>query len=181
MQMADRGSDVERLLAIEEIRDLALRYAHALLALDSDLWLSLWERSPAPAPAPALDVHWARAAEERFADIRSAVSASGRGATMLHVTNHMVRLTDPTSAQGRVQCLALLDRGHRFIEQSILYEDDYVVQDGRWAFRRRRHLLWFGQGRDPHPVDQPRADWPNSQSGADNLLGMMTRFPAIVA
>jgi hypothetical protein len=147
-------------LAEAEIRRLALRYADAFLTRDAASMLSLWGPMDPPAEPPALDEHWARSLVGRWQDL---------GTTMLHVTNHLIWFDDERHARGRVFCLAQLDRGDVFIDQTILYDDRYVRVDGSWRFRVRRHLLWFGAERSQHPMRQPAANWPESQSGSGTL------------
>ena len=72
----------------------------------------------------------------------------GLGPTVLAVCNHIVEIDDADNAHGSVYCLAQIDMGERFIDQSILYQDCYVRRDGRWLFEVRRHTLWFGS-REP--------------------------------
>ncbi len=88
---------------------------------------------------------------------------------MLHVTNHLVWFDDERHARGRVFCLAQLDRGEAFVDQSIVYEDRYVDEGAGWRFECRDHLLWFGSARPVHPMGQASADWPRSQVGRGTL------------
>jgi hypothetical protein len=148
------------LLAEAEIRRLALVYADAFLTRDEASMLSLWAPMDPPAEPPALDERWAHLLVARWQTL---------GPTMLHVTNHLIRFDDEQHARGRVFCLAQLDRGAAFIDQSILYDDRYVRVDGSWRFQLRRHLLWFGAQRTQHPMRQPAANWPESQLGSGTL------------
>jgi len=153
------------LQAHHEIRQLALRYCHAWLMRDDAMMAALWDRADAPAPKPDLDAYWVDALLPRWGAL---------GTTVLHVTNHLIEL-DGDTAEGRVYCLAQLDRGAELVEQSIVYEDRYVRRDGRWLFAVRRHLLWFGEGR-ANPLDQPDADWPRSQVGRGTVPAELTPF-----
>lgn len=142
------------------IRALVASYAYAVLTADTELWLSLWQPRAEPLEDRlSLDVHWARAVSERWDSL---------GTVVLHVTTHLIRRLGPDRAEGRVFCLAELDRtvqGRRsFIEQTIVYEDEYACTDGSWRFATRRHLLWYGRSL-PNPREQPPADWPSSQVG----------------
>ena len=51
----------ETLAAIEEIRQLAYRYAYAQDFRDRELLLSLWAETEEPAASPEIDVHTVRA------------------------------------------------------------------------------------------------------------------------
>lgn len=160
MKLTWQMRDVDRLSAEAEIRDLALKYAHAFLVRDEDLMLSLWAPLDPPAEPPILDRTWANALVARWREL---------GTTMLHVTNHLITFEDEQHASGHVQCLAQLDRGSGFVEQSILYEDAYVRDGGAWRFAKRDHRLWFGLLREPHPMSQEDAEWPSSQVGSGTL------------
>lgn len=148
------------MLAEAEIRRLALAYADAFLVRDDAAMLSLWAPAELPAPPPTLDGHWARSLVARWQNL---------GTTMLHVTNHTVWIDDARHARGRVFCLAQLDRGDTFIDQSIVYEDRYVDGVAGWQFETRCHLLWFGAARSEHPMRQALAGWPASQIGRGTL------------
>jgi hypothetical protein len=150
----------ERYVAEAEIRRLALDYADAFLVRDAQLMLSLWAPVDPPANPPDFDAGWARALIGRW---------DTPTVSVLHVTNHLIWFDDATHAHGRVYCLAQLDQGEGFVDQSIIYEDTYVVDDARWRFAIRRHLLWFGVKRPEHPLHQPPAHWPESQFGAGSL------------
>lgn len=164
---ADGRAVLDRLAADRDIRDLALRYCQAWLERDPAMLRRLWAPRADPAPHPDLDAHWVERLLPRWDQL---------GTTLLHVTNHLVDI-DGYRARGRVYCLAQLDRGDTFVEQSIVYEDVYVRHEDRWLFDVRRHLLWFGQERAPHPLEQPAADWPRSQIGAGTLPADLTPFP----
>ncbi|MFL5846630.1 MAG: nuclear transport factor 2 family protein [Solirubrobacteraceae bacterium] len=159
-------SELRKLTDERDIRDLALRYGHAWLTFDDELMRSLWHRRAEPAAAPDLDADWVDALLPRWKRL---------GTTVLHVTSHLVAL-DGDTARGRVYCLAQLDRGEGFVEQTIVYEDDYVRRDGRWGFDLRRHLLWFGEQR-ANPLAQEPARWPRSQVGRGTVPEDLTAFP----
>ncbi len=144
------------LLAVHEIRQLAYRYALAHDSRDAALLLSLWAETEQPLDWPYIDIHRVRSDTERWFK---------KGPTTHIVANHLVDLTSPHEAEGYVYCLAQNDFGEQFVDQTILYRDAYVRRDGRWLFRRRLHLLWFGQERERHPYRQPDADWPSHQIG----------------
>jgi hypothetical protein len=151
----------------EQLRQLALLYCHAWLMRDDALMVSLWHREPTPCTAGELDAYWVDELLPRWRSL---------GTTMLHVTNHLIAI-DGDRAEGRVYCLAQLDRDAELQEQTIVYEDRYVRADGRWLFSRRRHLLWFGERR-PNPLAELEpACWPRSQVGRGTIPEDLTPFP----
>ncbi len=152
----------ERVWAVHEIEQLAFRYAHAFATRDRELMLSLWSETDSPAPLPALDIHRLRRDLDRW--------WASLGQVMLLVTNHVIDLGDGgDAASGAVYCLAQIDGGHLFIDQTIVYRDRYVRRGDGWRFAVREHLLWFGQARDRHPLHQPVANWPRRQVGTGVL------------
>jgi SnoaL-like domain len=151
---------LEQLWATHEIRRLALRYALAVDSRDRELLLSLWAETGEPATAPDIDVHTVRSEAARW---------FRKGPTIHFVGNHLVDLHGPDTASGSVYAWAQLDLGEEFVDQAILYQDRYVRRDGRWLFLTRRHLLWFGQERDRHPIRQPPATWPRGYVGRGTL------------
>lgn len=158
---------IDRLTSLAEIRQLAYDYAYAVDTLDWELMNRLWVETETPEPFPILDIHAIRKLPEKFAD---------QGASMLAVANHRIHFEDPDSATGTVYCLAFVDR-KQFIEQSIIYVDDYRRVDGTWRFLKRNHLLVWGR-EAANPMQQPEANWPLGQVGAGNAAELLRHRPA---
>ncbi|MEM7410920.1 MAG: nuclear transport factor 2 family protein [Myxococcota bacterium] len=154
-------NDVERLLALEEIRQLAQRYSIYLDARDLDRLVELF--TP--------DVRVGREARGRDA-LRANFDAQlrGVGITFLHVGNHAIEL-DPSGekATGVVYCRGEIQQGgidaKRWIVQAIQYHDRYVRHEGHWYFERRNHLLVYGADLGTNPLSLPPAHWPRSATG----------------
>jgi hypothetical protein len=144
------------LRAKDEIRQLAYRYAFAHDSRDAELLLSLWAETDEPLEYPYIDIHRVRRDTDHW---------FRKGPTTHIVANHLIDFDSLDAAHGSVYCLAQVDFGDRFVDQTILYRDQYVRLDERWLFRERMHLLWFGQGRERHPYRQDDAHWPKSQVG----------------
>ncbi len=190
---------LERVVARDEIRQLAYRYADAVDRRDIDLMVSLF------APDARFGSYGTGAEACRKL---SEESLSQVGVAVLLVANHIIdfdvdepvrldRLVDAgsasgapstgpgaaspaesdaagdtgsRSASGSVWCLGLVDDHQEgFIEQLIKYEDSYVRVGGQWLFARRRHLLWYGTPRWVSPLDQEPAKWPRSQVGRGSI------------
>lgn len=149
-----------RLLARDEIRELAHRYAVALDARDLDALVALFVE----------DVRVGRDASGREA-LRSDFDRQLRaiGVSILLVGNHVIDVDGDDRASGIVYCSAQIQDGERWIRQAIRYDDDYARRDGRWLFVRRRHLLWYGVEEPRNPLDQPPAEWPKSHTGKGTL------------
>ncbi len=153
-------TDVEKLLAYEEIRQLASRYAVYSDARDMDKLVDLY----------IPDVRVGRDTYGHDA-LRSDMDRAfrGVGVTFLHVGNHVIDLTDDDHASGIVYCRGEIQDGgpdtERWIIHAIQYHDTYERRDGRWLFVRRKHFLVYGAEFGVNPLLQEPANWPASQTG----------------
>jgi ketosteroid isomerase-like protein len=148
--------DVERLLAYEQIRQLASRYALAVDSRDLDTLVSLFVD----------DVVVGGDAVGREA-LRAQFNGSLREVqrTFLFVGTHVIDLVDADRATGSVYCKGEIQTGDRWIHQAILYSDRYARRDGRWFFVRRVHRLWYGAEGGVNPLTLPPANWPEHHDG----------------
>ncbi len=152
---------VARLWAVNEIRQLAYAYAYGFDTRDVELVRSLWADTEEPAPPNVMDGHYAKGAEfERWFDM---------GPSILFVGNHRIVFDDDENAHGSVYCLVQVETEGMFIDQTIMYQDRYTLQDGRWLFVRRDHQLWFGEERESNPFEQEPANWPERTIGRGTL------------
>jgi uncharacterized protein (TIGR02246 family) len=147
---------VEELLAYEEIRQLAARYALAVDSRDLDRLVGLF-------------VDDVQVGRETFG--RDALKASfdqslrGIGRSILNVGTHVIDLLDDDQATGHVYCKGEIQDGDRWIHQAILYRDRYERRAGRWCFVRRRHELWYGAEVGTNPLTLAPANWPEHHDG----------------
>lgn len=158
--MTNDMTDIEKLLAYEEIRQLASRYAIAADARDLDTLVDLF--------VPDVRVGRERSGREALhADFDQSFRAVG--VTFLHVGNHAIDLTDADHATGIVYCRAEIQDGgpdsDRWIIHTIQYHDTYARAEGRWLFVRRKHYLVYGAELGVNPLSLPAANWPASQTG----------------
>ena len=159
------GLTPDDLVAIEEIRGLALRYALAVDRRDLDALVALFVDD---VDAGAHGVG-REALKASFTESLRAV-----GVTMLFVGNHLVELDadDHDLARGTVYCLGRIQAGPgspRMIEQAIQYSDRYRWSDGEWRFVGRKHELFWGVELDERPLAQPPAHWPANQVGVGTV------------
>ena len=150
----------EKLIAHEEIRQLAARYALAVDSRDLDTLVDLFVE----------DVQVGRADRGREA-LRASFEASLRsvGVTILNVGTHVIDLVDETHAVGKVYCKGEVERAGRWIHQAILYDDTYERREGRWYFVRRKHLLWYDAEVGKSPLGLPPVDRLESQEGLGTI------------
>lgn len=146
---------LERVIARDEIRDLAYRYAVAIDSRDLDTLVSLF----------VSDVRVGREAGREALCRSFEASLSEIGVSILFVGNHVIDFADAKHATGIVYCRGQIQDGERWIEQAIQYRDSYERRGQRWLFVRRVHLLWYGVETAERPLDQAPANWPERHVG----------------
>lgn len=153
---------LDRLVAHEEIRQLASRYAVAVDSRDLDVLVALFVD----------DVQVGRSARGRDA-LRTSFDESLRaiGVSILNVGTHVVDLVDEDHATGTVYCHGEIQDGERWIHQAIAYRDTYERRDGTWLFVRRVHELFYGAEVGVNPLGLRPANWPEHHDGRGTLPG----------
>ncbi len=146
---------VERLVAYEEIRQLASRYTLALDSRNLDDLVALFV-----ADVSAGTEHGRAALRAQFE-----VALRDIGRTFLLVGTHVIDLVDADHATGSVYCRGEIQDGDRWIHQAILYDDRYERRDESWLFVGRRHRLWYGAEVGVNPLTLPPANWPARHDG----------------
>lgn len=153
-------TDVERLLAYEEIRQLASRYAVYSDARDMDALVALY----IPDVRVGRDTYGHAALRQDFD-----AAFRGVGITFLQVGTHLIDLVDADHATGIVYCRGEIQDGgpesDRFIIHAIQYHDTYERREGHWLFVRRKHFLVYGAELGTNPLGLAPAEWPKSQTG----------------
>jgi ketosteroid isomerase-like protein len=157
---ADGLTAVERVVARDEIRQLAYRYALAIDSRDVDLLVSLF----VPDVRVGRDRSGHQVLRESWLESLGAI-----GVSILFVGNHLIDFEDPAHAIGGVYCRGQIQDGERWIEQAIHYRDRYEKRDGSWLFVRRVHRLWYGVETAERPLDQAPANWPEHHAGRGTL------------
>ena len=151
--------DVQRLVACDQIRQLASRYALAIDARDLDALVALFVDD-----VRVGDAHGREALRRDFDQQLRAI-----GVSILFVGNHVIDFDDADHARGVVYCRAEIQDGDRWVVQAIQYRDRYERRDSHWLFVRRQHLLWYGAEQASSPVDQPPAEWPKRSTGRGTI------------
>jgi ketosteroid isomerase-like protein len=147
---------LERLVAHDEIRMLASRYAVAVDTRDLDSLVALF----VPDVRVGGDAAGHDALRASFAGSLAAI-----GVSILQVGTHAIDVVDPDHATGVQYTAGQVEDGGRWIHQSIVYRDTYERRDGRWLFVRRVHELFHGVEAWRNPLDQEPADWPRHPDG----------------
>ncbi len=156
----EQMKDVEKLLAYEEIRQLAYRYALATDSRDIDALVELFVEDV----QVGRDTFGREALRANFDEQLRAV-----GITILFVANHIIDFDDDEHARGIVYCKGEVQDGESWIHQAIQYRDSYERRDGKWLFVRRRHLLWYGSEIGENPLALPPAKWPAHHKGRGTI------------
>lgn len=152
------------LVACEEIRQLASRYAVLLNHRDLDGLAELF----------VPDVRIGRDLTGRAALRANMAGQLADGhRTILQVTNQVIDVEDADHATGIVGTRGEIERGDEWVIQVIEYHDTYERRDGRWLFVRRRHYLWYGADMLTRPNVLPDAEWPTNQTGKGVLPEIM--------
>ena len=166
--MSGPGADrIAWLVAHEQIRQLASRYAVALDARDLDTLVSLF-------------VDDVRVGRDQVGHDALRASFAGQlkdlGVTILLVGNHVIDVVDDDHASGIVSCRGEIEMGEQWVVQAIQYHDSYERRDGDWLFVRRRHLLFYGADMLQRPIGLPLAHWPASPTGKGELPEVLTTW-----
>ena len=127
--------DVTRLLAYEEIRQLAARYAVAVDRRDLDALVELFIDDV----RVGRDNYGRDALRANFEEQLAAI-----GPSILNIGTHQIDLIDDDHATGHVYCKCEVGDGDRWIHQAIRYDDTYERRDGHWYIVRRLHKLFYG-------------------------------------
>jgi len=153
---------LDRLVAHDEIRLLASRYAVAVDSRDLDALVDLF----VPDVRVGRDDTGRPALRSSFEQSLAAV-----GVTILHVGTHTIDVVDDDHATGVQYSSGQVEEDGRWIHQSIVYRDAYERRDGRWLFVRRVHELFHGVEAWRNPLDQEPAEWPRRSTGRGTAPG----------
>ena len=155
-----------RLLAKESIRDLVLDYSSAVADKDTEFMSSLFVDDADFGP-------YGKGPDALQELMQKTMGSLEMG--IILITNHRIRFVDDTKAEGEVwaRCFAQnTDEG--YYEQVIKYVDTYRRTSvdnsgvGIWKFETRKHLLWFGEGKES-PLLQNEANWPSKNIGVGRI------------
>ncbi len=165
--LADLQARVERLEALDEIRQLAAKYAVALDMRDLDALVNLFVDDvgvPGKRRGRAALRAWYDAAMHR--DLLG--SAHG-------VLGHVIDVHDADNASGLVYSRNDLETESVWIIELLAYLDSYQRRDGHWYFVRRTPLFWYQTDVTSPPLGPDKMRWPGSR-GHDG--GFHDAFPS---
>lgn len=147
-----------QLLARDEMRQLAERYALAVDCRDLDSLVALF--------IPDVDCGRFGSGREALREsFESQLRPGEESVSMLLVANHVIDFDDEAHAHGIVYGIAEATMPEGWVRQAIQYHDRYELREEHWLFVRRKHLLWYGVVLPYNPMEQPPAQWPKRQVG----------------
>lgn len=137
-------TDLERLVAIEDIRTLAMKYSHYRDALYLDELANLFaEDGSCEFGARFGGTVNGRAAIRRHFD-GSRHYGGGRPYGTVHaISTHWVEMTGENTAEGRCYLTDYVCDTDEPLKFVIIYDDSYIRIDGTWKFQcRRLEMIW---------------------------------------
>lgn len=165
---------IDRLEALDQIRQLPAKYALALDMRDMDAMVSLFPP----------DVRVGREAIGRAA-LRAYMDGALRSpftGTSHHIGGHVIEFDDPDHAHGVVYSkneheTPVADGPGEWVIMQMMYLDDYVRQDGRWYFERRLPLYWYATDLNKPPVGDKKMRWPGGEWSEGNFHKLFPSYP----
>lgn len=145
-------SRLDRLESLDQLRQLAAKYALALDMRDADAWVGLF-----PEDVKVGGGAVGRAALRAWFDQTMRQTFTG---TAHHIGNHIIEFQGPDVADGVVYSKNEHEVGDQWIIMQMMYFDRYERIDGRWFFRRRLPLYWYAADLNAPPVGDAKMRWP---------------------
>ena len=154
---------IDRLESLDEIRQLAAKYALSLDMRDMDAHVNLF----VPDIRASRD-KVGRAHLKRWLDDTLRLQFTG---TSHHIGNHIIEFDDADHAHGVVYSkneheTPCADGRSEWIIMQMLYWDNYERRDGRWYFCRRLPCYWYATDINQPPVGDNKMRWPDREAYA---------------
>jgi SnoaL-like domain len=152
--LGDLEARIERLEALDEIRQLAAKYAVALDMRDLDALVNLFVDDVG---VPGR--HRGRAALRAWydAEMRHNLLGSAHG-----VLGHVIDVHDSDRATGLVYSRNDLETESVWVIELLAYLDSYERREGHWYFARRTPLFWYQSDITDPPVGPGKMRWPHA-------------------
>lgn len=152
MSNEDIEKRLDRIESLDEIRQLAAKYALSLDMRDLDAHVGLF--------APDIRVsreQTGRRHLKRWLDDTLRLQFTG---TAHHIGGHIIEFSDPNHATGVVYSKNEHETGPEWVIMQMLYWDAYERIDGRWYFRRRLPCYWYATDINKPPIGERKMRWP---------------------
>ncbi|MSQ25893.1 MAG: nuclear transport factor 2 family protein [Dehalococcoidia bacterium] len=143
---------LDRLLSLDQIRQLASRYAHAVDSRDLHSLAALFVD----------DVSLGAGGTGRDALKRNFDTRLRRFTTTIHfVCNHIIDFDSADRAHGLVYTRAEHEMESKWIVLALQYQDTYERRAGQWFFVRRKPLPWYASDMLERPTGPRKIRWPD--------------------
>ncbi|KUI21601.1 hypothetical protein AU193_13630 [Mycobacterium sp. GA-1285] len=159
--LADLEARIERLEALDEIRQLAAKYAVALDMRDLDALVNLFVDD---VKVPGERRSRAALREWYDAELRQNLLGSGHG-----VLGHVIDVHDSDTATGLVYSRNDLETESVWVIEMLAYLDSYQRRDAHWYFLKRTPLFWYESDITDPPVGPQKMRWPGRPRHDGNL------------
>ncbi len=164
---------IDRLEALDEIRQLTAKYALCLDMRDMDAMVTLFPD----------DVRVGKDANGRLA-LRAYMDRTLRSpftGTSHHIGGHIIEFDDPDHAHGicysKNEHETPVENGpDEWVIMQMMYADDYVREGGRWYFARRLPLYWYATDLNKPPVGENKMRWPGTDWAESNFHKLFPSF-----
>nr|WP_090345408.1 nuclear transport factor 2 family protein [Mycolicibacterium malmesburyense]CRL77738.1 hypothetical protein CPGR_04392 [Mycolicibacterium malmesburyense] len=159
--LTDLEARIERLEALDEIRQLAAKYAVALDMRDLDALVNLFV-DDVKVPGK---LHGRAALRDWYdTELRHNLLGSAHG-----VLGHVIDIHDTLTASGLVYSRNDLETESVWVIEMLAYLDSYERREGHWYFLRRTPLFWYESDITDPPVGAQKMRWPGRPRHDGNL------------
>jgi hypothetical protein len=164
----DLEARIDRLESLDEIRQLAAKYALCLDMRDMDAMVNLFDANVRVGKDAC-----GRKALRAYMDqtLRSPFTGTSH-----HVGGHIIEFDDPDHAQGICYSKNEHETGDEWVIMQMMYADDYVRVDRRWYFVRRLPLYWYATDLNKPPIGDKKMRWPDTDWVEGNFHKLFPSF-----
>lgn len=146
---------IDRLESLDEIRQLAAKYALSLDMRDLDAHVNLFAEDIKVSRDKT-----GRAHLKRWLDDTLRQQFTG---TSHHIGNHVIEFGSDDHAHGVVYSKNEHETGDEWVIMQMLYWDNYERINGRWYFRRRLPCYWYASDINKPPLGDNKMRWPDRE------------------
>lgn len=165
--LATLAAKVERLEAVDQIRQLPSRYALSLDMRDMDALVNLFVDDVG---VPGKQ-RGRQALKKWYVDTMRTLPGSFHG-----INGHVIDIETPDTARGAVYSRNDLDLGENWMHELMIYLDRYERREGRWYFLRRTPLYWVHTDPNVPPLGEAKLRRPGSDTAGRG--GYHDAFPS---
>lgn len=159
--LVDLQARIERLEALDEIRQLAAKYAVALDMRDLDALVNLF--------VDDVKVPGRRRGRTALRDWYDAELRHNLLGTAHGVLGHVIDVHDADTASGLVYSRNDLETESVWVIEMLAYLDSYRRRDGHWYFLKRTPLFWYESDITDPPLGPQKMRWPGRPRHDGNL------------